>query len=219
MKKGFFYAILIAVIACTSGSLHAAAAPALDEIIGGVEKKYSAEGFSAHFLQTSTLKAMQVTEQAKGLLFAEKPDKMRWEYREPERQLVVSDGVNLWVYRPADNQVMIGKAPAFFGDGKGAGFLSDIRRVRENFDVTLEGTTEGSNYLLKLLPKKKTFDIAAIYLTISSSDFSIVEVTTLNEYRDETRIRLEDIQFRSDLDDSLFSFVVPDGADVVKMDQ
>jgi outer membrane lipoprotein carrier protein len=219
MKKGFFYAIVIAAVVCTSGVLQAAAAPALDEIIGGVEKKYSAEGFSARFLQTSTLKAMQVTEQAQGVLFAEKPDKMRWEYREPERQLVVSDGVNLWVYRPADNQVMIGKAPAFFGDGKGAGFLSDIRRVRENFDITLEGTTEGSNYLLKLLPKKKTFDIAAIYLTVSSSDFSIVEVTTLNEYRDETRIRLEDIQFRSDLDDSLFSFVVPDGADVVKMDQ
>lgn len=219
MKKRFSYVLVVSLLACTCGVLWAAAVPTLDEILVGVEKRYSAGGFSAQFHQTSTLKAMEVTEKAQGMLFAEKPDKMRWEYKEPERQLVVSDGVNLWVHRPEDNQVMIGKAPIFFGDGKGAGFLSDIRRVRENFDITLEGMTEGSNYLLELLPKKKSFDIAAINLVVAPGDFSIVEVVTWNEYKDETRIRLEDIQIRSDLDDSLFSFIVPDGADVVRMDQ
>lgn len=218
MKKRFFLALVITLTLAILGVLQAAE-PTVDAILGGVEKRYSGGSFSARFLQTSTLKAMEVSENAQGMLFAERPNKMRWEYQKPERQLVVSDGTNLWVYRPADKQVMIGKAPTFFGDGKGAGFLSDIRRVRENFDITLEGTTEESNHLLKLLPKKKTFDITAIYLAVSPSDFSIVEVTTLNEYKDETRIRLEEIRMQEDLDDSLFNFVVPEGADVVKMEQ
>jgi outer membrane lipoprotein carrier protein len=144
---------------------------------------------------------------------------MRWEYEKPERQLVVTDGTSLWVYRPDDNQVMVGKAPSFFGDGKGAGFLSDIERVRENFTITLEGMTQKSEYRLKLLPKKKTFDIAVIYLAVSSDTFDVVEVVTYNEYEDETRIRLSDIQHRKDLEDDLFRFKIPEGADIVKMDE
>ena len=50
---------------------------------------------------------------------------------------------------------MLGRAPAFFGDGKGAGFLSDIDRVRDNFEITLEPESKESNYILKLVPDKK----------------------------------------------------------------
>jgi len=191
----------------------------LDQIIERVEKQYADPGFSARFFQTSTLKAMQITENASGLLMAKRPDRMRWEYEKPEPQVVVTDGTNLWVYRPNDNQVMIGKAPTFFGDGKGAGFLSDIERVRRNFTITLEGMTQNSEYRLKLLPKKKTFDIAVIHLGVSSVTFDVVEVVTANEYGDETRILLTDIQHRKDLDDDLFRFKIPEGADIIKMDQ
>lgn len=191
----------------------------LDEIIKRVEKQYADPGFSARFFQTSTLKAMQITENASGILIAKRPDMMRWKYEKPEPQLVVTDGTSLWVYRPNDNQVMVGKAPTFFGDGKGAGFLSDIDRVRKNFTITLEGMTQKSEYRLKLLPKKKTFDIAVIYLAISSVTFDVVEVDTYNEYEDETRILLIDIEHRKDLDDDLFRFKIPEGADVIKMDQ
>jgi outer membrane lipoprotein carrier protein len=162
---------------------------------------------------------MQITDNASGILMAKRPDMMRWEYDTPERQLVVTDGVRLWVYHPDDNQVMVGKAPSFFGDGKGAGFLSNIDRVRENFSITLEGMDQNSRYRLKLLPEQKTFDIAVIYLAVSPDTFDVVEVVTRNEYEDETRILLSDIQHRKDLEDSLFRFKIPEGADVVKLDE
>jgi outer membrane lipoprotein carrier protein len=131
----------------------------LEGIIKGIETRYSASGFSTRFFQTSTLKAMEITENASGIMMVKRPGMMRWEYDEPERQLVVTDGNKLWVYRPDDNQVMVGEAPVFFGDGKGAGFLSDIERVRDNFVITLDGMTKNSHYRLKLVPKKKTFEI------------------------------------------------------------
>lgn len=208
-------ALLIGIMGSPSHALSLT----LEEIIKGVEKRYSASGFLARFFQASTLKAMEITENAAGMLMAKKPGMMRWEYEDPERQLVITDGKSLWVYRPDDNQVMVGKAPTFFGDGKGAGFLSDIERVRENFTITLEGMTQKSQYRLKLLPKKKTFDIATIYLSVSPDTFDVVEIATYNEYEDETRILLNDIQHREDLDDALFRFKIPEGADIVKMDE
>ena len=112
--------------------------PTLSQIMKGIEKKYALSGFSARFFQSSTIKAMDITDTASGRLLIKHPGMMRWEYEEPDRQIIISDGFQLWIYRPDDNQVMIGKAPAFFGDGKGASFLSDISRIRENFTISLE---------------------------------------------------------------------------------
>ncbi len=201
------------------GSSPRALSLALEEILQRVEKRYSASGFSARFFQTSTLKAMEISENASGMLMAKRPGMMRWEYETPEHQLVITDGERLWVYRPDDHQVMVGKAPSFFGDGKGAGFLSDMECVRESFTIILEGVTQDSRYRLKLLPKKKTFDIAVIYLTVSPDTFDVVEVVSYNEYEDETRILLNGIQHREDLEDALFRFSIPEGADIVKMDE
>ncbi len=108
-----------------------ASALTLDEIIGRVEKRYMDSGFSVQFVQVSTLKAMNIEDTATGRLFVKHPGMMRWEYEKPDKQTIITDGTKLWIHRPDDNQVMIGKAPSFFGDGKGAGFLSDIKRVQQ----------------------------------------------------------------------------------------
>jgi outer membrane lipoprotein carrier protein len=203
----------------TPVSLFAAPPLAMEEIIERVEQRYAVAGFSARFVQTSTLKAMAITETAAGRLFAKPPGMMRWEYETPERQLVITDGRKLWIYRPDDFQVMVGRAPSFFGEGKGAGFLSNIKGVQENFEITPGGPSKDTNYVLKLIPKKKTFDISKILLFIASDTFDVVQVVTYNPYDDETRIELNDYEHKKNLTDSLFIFDIPKGVDVVKMDE
>jgi len=190
----------------------------LDQIMEGIEKKYALSGFSARFFQTSTLKAMDITDTASGRLLIKHPGMMRWEYEVPDRQIIVSNGFQLWIYRPDDNQVMIGKAPAFFGGGKGASFLSDITRMRENFTITLEKSGRAEHHILKLVPRNKTFDLSVIYLTISSDTYDVVQIVTYNSYEDETRIELSEIRFNPDLDNSLFIFIAPEGAELLRLD-
>ena len=217
-----YYAIFIfgaLVVFETPVSLFAAPPLPMEEIIERVEKRYAVSGFSARFIQTSTLKAMAITEMASGRLFAKPPGMMRWEYETPERQLVITDGKKLWIYRPDDFQVMVGKAPSFFGEGKGAGFLSNIEGVRQNFEITPGGISKDSNYVLKLVPKKKTFDLSKILLLISPNTFDVIQVVTYNPYDDETRIELNSYEHNKDLMDSLFKFEIPKGIDVIKMDE
>lgn len=47
----------------------------------------------------------QPTRVENGLLFLQKPGRMRWEYRHPEGKLFLSDGKDAWFYSPAMNQV------------------------------------------------------------------------------------------------------------------
>ena len=190
----------------------------LEEIVAGLEKKYSVADFSADFFQKSTIKAMDITDTAFGKIFVKQPDMMRWEYENPEKQTIISDGTTLWVYRPEDNQVMTGKSPSFFGGGKGAGFLADMSSLKKQFIITLE-KTDKMFYVLKLLPKEKTSDMASIFLWLSKSSFSVLRINTYNSYNDETIISLSNIKFNQELPDSMFKFFMPEGVDILSIDE
>jgi outer membrane lipoprotein carrier protein len=194
----------------------------VDQILEQVEKKYTDSKFAADFIQKSTIKAMNITDMATGKVYIKYPGMMRWEYEKPDQQIIITDGDKLWVYRPQDNQVMTGQAPTFFRDGKGASFLSDIRLIRQKFDISLEkGPPEESDLFhhLKLVPREKTLDISEIRLMVSRQTFNVLQVMTLNFYGDETRIDLVNFAFDVDMDDSLFSFTIPEGVDVVQIDE
>ncbi len=194
----------------------------VDQILDRVESKYTNSKFSADFLQKSTIKAMDISDMASGKVFIKYPGMMRWEYEKPDKQIIITDADKLWIYRPEDNQVMTGKAPTFFRDGKGASFLSDIQLIRQKFDISLgngEKTESDMFYYLKLVPHERTMDISKIRLLISKNTFNVLQVITQNSYGDETRIDLINSAFGVNLDDSLFSFSIPEGTDVLQIDE
>ena len=225
LGSAFLLAVLMLVLFGGLQNLRAAAESTrltVDHILDRVEKKYADSKFSANFVQKSTIKAMDITDLATGKVYIKYPGMMRWEYEKPDRQIIITDADKLWIYRPEDNQVMTGNAPTFFRDGKGASFLSDIRLIRQKFDISLEQGQQGQSdlfYHLKLIPLEKTLDISMIGLMISKQTFSVLQVTTQNFYGDETRIDLINSAFGADLEDSLFSFEIPEGVDVLQIDE
>jgi outer membrane lipoprotein carrier protein len=193
--------------------------PALDRILEGMEQKYANSSFSAKFLQQSTIKAMELTDSATGKVYVMHPGKMRWEYEQPDKQIIITDGYKLWIYRPEDNQVITGAAPEFFRDGKGASFLSDIKLLREKFEIVLLESEKSLFHELKLTPREKTMDVASIRLSVSMSTFTVMRVATYNSYGDETRIELLNSEFGKALDEDLFNFNIPEGVDVLRIDE
>lgn len=189
-----------------------------DTILQNLEKRYNTADFSARFAQESTIKAMNITDTAAGQVWFKHPGMMQWEYERPERYAIISDGKTLWIFRPEDNQVVIGKAMSYFGNGKGASFLSNFNLVKDTYTVTQADAPGPGQYALKLVPKKKQLDIAAIFLYVDSTVFEIKRVVTQNEYGDETRIDFSRLKF-APLDASLFNFQIPAGAEVLQMEE
>ena len=211
-------AVLLTMVGGWPGPLPASGADAgIDAIIAGVEARYNVPGFTADFDQESILKAMAVTDTASGRLMVRQPGKMRWEYLVPDPQTIITDGDALWIYRPEENQVLVGKAPALFGKGKGAGFLANIRSVRKNFQISLEPAASPNRHRLKLVPNKSTVDLLAVELDIVKKTYDLVGITTFNVYGDETRIELKNVRLDEVPPESLFRFDIPEGADVVQM--
>ena len=190
----------------------------LDEILGRVDMRYSQQGFSADFFQASTLRALGVTDTASGRLTVKRPDKMLWVYETPEPQTIVTDGIHLWIYRPMDNQVMLGTAPNFFRDGKGASFLTDIRNVRNQFHVTIVKAELPGTDRLQLIPRRPQHDIGRILVAVDKKTSNIIEIVTFNSYDDETRIELRNIVFLNNLTDRMFQFAIPEDTEIVRID-
>ncbi len=194
-------------------------AATMEQVLDGIEKRYAGKGFTANFFQESMLKVMQISDTAEGRLTVKRPGKMRWEYIIPDAQTIITDGVSMWIYRPEDNQVMMGKAPEFFSDGKGAGFLSDIRQIRKNFSIQLQKADNKAYHRLKLVPANPTPELSDVMISVTKTTFQVDQVVTHNAYGDETRIVLSDYQFNIEPDDALFTFNTPDGVDAIQIDQ
>ena len=191
----------------------------LEDILKKVEKRYALSGFTAGFFQSSTLKALNITDTAMGKISIKRPGKMRWIYEAPERQSIITDGTRLWIYQPDDNQVLLGVAPSYFGGGKGASFLTDIREMRDTFDITLETPDVPDRYKLKLVPKQKSVDVTHVFVWVATRTWEVSEVATYNTYGDETRIEFSHIEFIDDLPDPLFMFTIPDGTNIIQLDR
>lgn len=211
--------IAVLVMLSLSPAVQAQSMPSLDTVLREVEKRYTAAQFSAEFLQESTIRAMEITDFASGRIYVRYPGMMRWEYEKPEPQAIITDGTRLWVYRSQDNQVLTGSAPVFFRDGKGASFLSDIRLVRQKFTITLH-PPEGENlYELRLVPRESTLNTSQVRLLITPRTYTIARIVTLNDYGDDTRIDIINTQFNVELTPSLFTFEIPPGADVQRIEE
>ncbi|MDD2604683.1 MAG: outer membrane lipoprotein carrier protein LolA [Desulfobacterales bacterium] len=213
----FRWVLVLLMLMGTAGGA-AGEVPGVEAILAGLEARYGAAGLEARFAQVSTLQAMDITDTAEGQLWIRRPGQMRWVYTAPEPQTIVTDGEKLWIYRPLDRQVMIGAAPSFFGDGKGAGFLADIGQLRRQFDVSLNPESSETVHRLTLVPRHPQPDLMRVELEITAADDTIEAVTTFNAYGDQTRIVLNDVIFHDHLDDALFRFEIPQGVEIVQMD-
>jgi outer membrane lipoprotein carrier protein len=189
------------------------------DILDRVQQRYAAGDFEADFIQEAHLKAMGMVDTAKGHLYFGSPGMMRWHYKSPEEYLIITDGDKVWIYRPEENQVMLGRAADYFGSRQGADFLSKPGELTKEFVVELvpEGRQEKEHYVLKLVPKMELPSLTELHLFISRKTFEITKAITGNAFGDRTIIQFESYRFERGLCSSLFVFEVPKGAEVLQL--
>ena len=158
-----------------------------------------------------------------GRLTVKRPARMRWDYEEPEPKVFVSDGQSTWFHVPADQQVVVGA----FGDG-GQGsdgeagglnpleFLTGDATILDHFDALL-GSEPPSPGLraVALVPRRTNGEITSLSLTVHAENGLIQGIESEDLEGNRTAFRFTDFRFGTSPDDSLFTFTIPPGTDVV----
>lgn len=193
----------------------ASSADELKDVLSRLQEKYNnIASVEADFTQEAYQKGFNATQRSDGKVYFKKPGKMRWEYKEPLDDLIVSNGKMIWVYQPDLDQA-IEKPVEGAASSMATDFLSGMGNLKRDFKAALTGS-EGGAYRITLVPKQAQPNMKRLVLEIDKNSMLLVKTTVIDHFGNETRVELKDIKTNIPLKDSIFEFTPPKGATVVR---
>ncbi|OQX06963.1 MAG: hypothetical protein BWK76_25495 [Desulfobulbaceae bacterium A2] len=230
--KRFFFTALILPCLLLLASAAPAAAESLEEQVGGIEQYYSSlRSLRFNFQQLSHSGGSQRVGKGSGVLYKDRshdPGKvrgmMRWDYQEPEPQVIVSDGETIAVYSPADRQMLVSSAAGLETDILYRLFLREQDQLGD-FNVAWsapeQAGTVGELRKLRLEPRLPHPQIREVVLWFDHG-YRIQRLRMLDQFGGETSLILDQIRENPLADSSpeqiraLFQLTPPEGTEIIR---
>jgi len=150
-----------------------------------------------------------------------------WRYTVPNQQQVVSNGQNLWVYVPDNNQVMLSEVndESYYSEDPLL-FLRNLGQLSQHFTVVW-GVPQRNNdedYLLQLTPKESSVYIKTLMLAVPKwladeqpqAGFPLHMASVLDPTGNTTEIEFRNVKINQAAATESFTFVIPEGVDTVR---
>lgn len=213
------WSLFVLAVTTTGAYGSAADGQSADQIADSLQKNYDATvDFVADFRQETEVRTLNRNLKAWGKLTFKRPGKMLWRYEEPKGQIVLADGKNLYFYQPEQNQVIKSPLSNAFRSDIPLSFLLGLGNLKKDFNVALKGSDE-NQFVLRLEPKGDLGGFSEVNVGVSRSTSDILWVSVRDAASNVTTIRFSGMRKGVGVQESLFRFQVPDGADVVELGQ
>ena len=200
--------VLLLAALCLLGPTMANAATAvsrLDRFFDGLKT------LRADFTQQVLGQHGNVVKQASGKLWISRPDRFRWDYDKPYRQVIVADGTNLWTYDDDLQQATV-KPLSEALVGTPATLLSGEAPPEKLFKVSDAGHRDGDQWV-KLVPRASGGHYKSIRLGFDAHTLDRMEM--VDAFGQTTVFRFTDVQRNVAVKASRFHFKPPPGADLI----
>jgi len=165
----------------------------------------------AQFTQTVQDRNGKQVQNASGVMQFSRPGKFRWVYEKPYAQLIVGDGVKVWMYDADLNQVTVRKLDQALGSTPAA-LLAGDNEIERNFDLIDGGRRDGLEWV-EASPKTQGGSFEKIRLAFRDGTLAAMELR--DHFGQTTTIRFVQLEMNPKLAAKLFVFAPPAGADVV----
>lgn len=192
-----------------------------EEIIKKVESRMAyIKNLTAGFKQSFFDASIGEVEESTGRVSIQKPLKMRWEYLEPTKQTILSDGDSFYFYVPKDKQVMVEPLGRLLDSRSPALFLAGNKKLAELFEIELE--PEPNKYKmdgirLMLRPREKSLMVTRIVVGVDRGDFTIRSFTLFDWAGNRTEIEFFNMKINVKIDNEKFVFIKPKGVERMEM--
>jgi outer membrane lipoprotein carrier protein len=204
-----------------SASLMAASMQAadknIDELLKRVENRYNhAQSLKLDFSETYTGGRSPAQNEA-GVLYLRKPGRMRWEYRNPEGKIYVSDGKDVFLYTPDDRRAEKSKlknsedmrAPLAFLLGR-----LDFGKEFKSFRARPEGSDTW------IAAQAKSDDLAYTRVEfLATQEGEIRRVRVTGQDQSKLDFTFSNEQLNVPLAPAMFTFHPPPGVQIVEGEQ
>lgn len=168
----------------------------------------------ADFIQVTEKKGLKMKEISKGTVYFKKPGKMYWDYKEPNGDKLISNGVLMWVL---ENDLMqaietpVNKStPPLARD-----FLSGIGDLKKSFNVSIIEETDRVA-TLELTPIISQINLNKMFLKLTKIDMLVKEIVIKDSLGTTTTVTLSNIEIDPFIKKGFFEFIVPPGVTLIR---
>lgn len=223
---------LFRVLVCASLSLTAvagfsgagAAAPAdpkaddLSSVVKQIETAYrNTKELQADFIQNTHYEGFTQPYISKGRLSIRRPDKMRWDYKEPSKHQIYVNGGEVIYYVPEHMQAIRSTMDREVQSPVPLMLLAGAATLSEQFAIAWDGPPgrKDAAYRLRLTGQGATAALAPMTIEAAADTFLIRRVVLHDPSGANTTFDFSHLKLNAGLDDALFVFTPPAGVDVV----
>lgn len=174
--------------------------------------------FEADFEQTTFQATMGTTKSQKGHIWFESPGKLRWEEREPDQTLLITNGVTLWHY-----------TPPFDKDSRGQVLIAPYKQTLSKVTSALMAGTfselvkwakieqKSPEQFVFYFKKNSAGSLNKAEMILDSKDPLLVSsISLFHEGGNESKILLKNMVRGIKIDPLKFLFEMPPHTDIVK---
>lgn len=187
------------------------------EILSSIQANYVRnKTLVAEFTQVNESAALKTKKTSQGRILIKRPNKLRWETLEPERNILVSDGRKFWFYTPPFDEEEKGQVI----ERRNSQVQSKLANALISGDFSAlsgEGIqeTEPNHFLIQ--PSPGTAGTVVEARVVVDPERKLIQKVSLRHSDGNTsEISLTRIQLGESLGDELFSFVPPPNTDVIR---
>lgn len=208
----------------TSGAVLAAPPPADENSLADVIRKIQAAyenttDWKAEFQQVTRIEGFDTPITSRGKLYIKKPDKLRWDYSEPNRDQIMVNEQKIWIYTPEQNQVIVSPFKEISDSQLPLHLLSGVGRLDQDFTVQWAAPAQPQPKgapALTLIPKDPRTGLTKLLIEVDPESYFITRLTLFEANGNESRFRFAQIRNNIGLKDRFFIFTPPKGVVVVE---
>ncbi|MDF2691027.1 MAG: outer rane lipoprotein carrier protein LolA [Gammaproteobacteria bacterium] len=183
-------------------SVFAASPVSLDSLLSNFQS------LQANFAQISQTQG-QASQQVTGTLAIQKPNRFRWEVLQPNPQLIVADGKNLWNYEEDLQQVTVSPIGQALSNTPMLLLSGEVTQIKALFNVQAL-----SPYQYQLTPKQADNLLKSVVIGFDQNG-RLASLILTNNMGQVTQIQFNQVKLNPALPAKLFQFIPPNGADVL----
>ena len=189
------------------------------QALDAIQRQYEkVSTFEADFTQRSYVKMMNQTQSIKGTVKIKKPGKMKWVYGAPDTQILISDGKNLWLYVPEEEQATKVPVESIYSSNTPALFLAGKGKLTRSFNVE-SVSQENQNILVTLVPKNEDQGLARLILHADKKNYQITGSTVYDKLGNKTEIRFSRIRINREIPEEQFQLRTTPGVEILDYTQ
>jgi outer membrane lipoprotein carrier protein len=166
------------------------------------------QSLQANFAQISQTQG-QASQQVTGTLAIQKPNRFRWEVLQPNPQLIVADGKNLWNYEEDLQQVTVSPIGQALSNTPMLLLSGEVTQIKALFNVQAL-----SPYQYQLTPKQADNLLKSVVIGFDQNG-RLASLILTNNMGQVTQIQFNQVKLNPALPAKLFQFIPPNGADVL----